>query len=55
MVVEDSDTEAASVSAEEASEGKASCPSDIKKKKHIFWTTLDQTRRPNSGVYKHPT
>ncbi|KAL6587669.1 hypothetical protein OROMI_000647 [Orobanche minor] len=55
VVVEDSDTEAASVSAEEASEGKASCPSDIKKKNDIFWTTLDQTRRPNSGVYKHPT
>ncbi|KAL6571824.1 hypothetical protein OROHE_002693 [Orobanche hederae] len=32
VVIEDSDTEAASVSAEEASEGKASCPSDIKKK-----------------------
>ncbi|KAL6575038.1 hypothetical protein OROMI_012323 [Orobanche minor] len=45
VVVEDSDTEAASVSAEEASEGKASCPSDIKKKKRIYfgrlWIRLD--------------
>ncbi|KAL6554207.1 hypothetical protein OROMI_019880 [Orobanche minor] len=36
VVVEDLDTKAASVSAEEASEGKASCPSDIKKKKRYI-------------------